>query len=175
MTFETFDHLTYKLNIGKATADKYPVTVELTADLPKDRTPAKDEKPEDKEKADKDFEAEQKKLRDKVAKEKNYEHHIYQMAKNTLDNYLKERPELLAPPKPAANSEGAPPGTGHGSKKSSESWDSRKNDRGDSGRKCTAASRFASGHHHDPPEPSRSPPWSTANSRSGNAAELLYP
>ena len=109
LTFETFDGFTYVLKIGKPTPDSYPVKLEINATLAKERTPGKDEKPEDKDKLDKEFDANKKKLEEKLAAEKEYEKRVYLMPKSTLDNYVKSRAELLAPktePAPA-NSEGA--------------------------------------------------------------------
>ncbi len=115
LTFETFDGFTYVLKIGKANPDTFPVMVTVSANLPKERTPGKDEKPEDKEKLDKEFDANQRKLEAKLKSEKEYEKRAYLMPKSTLDNFVKTRAELLVPKtEPAAAPETgaapAPPG-----------------------------------------------------------------
>ena len=69
LTVETFDGFTYTASIGPKQDDNYPVRFTITASLPAARTPAKDEKPEDKAKLDKEFQARQKTLADKLAKE----------------------------------------------------------------------------------------------------------
>ena len=47
-----------------------PMVVAVTAQIPKERTPGKDEKPEDKARLDKEFKEKQKKLEDKLSQEK---------------------------------------------------------------------------------------------------------
>jgi hypothetical protein len=68
----------------------------VTANLPKERTRAKDEKPEDKEKADKAWKDGQKHLEDKLKQEKAYESWTYLLPKWNVDPVLKERKDLLA-------------------------------------------------------------------------------
>lgn len=106
---ETFDGITYNVNIGKGTNDEaYAVHVTLTADLPKERVPGKDEKPEDKDKLDKEFKEKIDKLNAKVKQEKEFEKWTFQVSKWTVDALLKNRSEYLKPPpakedtKPAA-------------------------------------------------------------------------
>ncbi|MGB8168890.1 MAG: DUF4340 domain-containing protein [Chthoniobacteraceae bacterium] len=99
-TFETTDNFTYTLKIGKLTGDSYPVTVEVSANLAKERTPGKDEKPEDKTKLDADFQANLKRLEEKLAGEKKFEGRPYLIAKFTIDSLLKDRAALLAEKKP---------------------------------------------------------------------------
>src|SRR5436190_14707042 len=53
VTLDTFDNFTYTLKVGQKTNDNVPIVVAVAADLPKERTPGKDEKPEDKDKLDK--------------------------------------------------------------------------------------------------------------------------
>ena len=114
VTFETFDRFTYVLKIGKPMGENQPLTVAVGADLPKEREPGKDEKPEDKAKLDAEFQAAQKRLADKLAAEKKFESRPFLIAKATLDQLLKDRAALLpdkkpAPPPAAANL--PPPGT----------------------------------------------------------------
>ena len=107
VTFTTFDKFTYVLKIGKLNGENLPVTVGVSADLAKTREPGKDEKPEDKEKLDKEFQATLKRLEDKLAAEKKFEQRAYLIAKATLDTLLKDRAALLAEKKP----ETPPPAT----------------------------------------------------------------
>jgi hypothetical protein len=42
-TVETFENLTYTLKVGQKTNDNYPLAISVVAQLPKERTPGKDE------------------------------------------------------------------------------------------------------------------------------------
>ncbi len=108
VTFTTFDKFTYVLKIGKPIAENVPVTMTVTADLAKTREPGKDEKPEDKDKLDKEFQATQKRLEDKLAAEKKFEQRPYLIAKATVDTLLKDRATLLTEKKPETPPPGAP-------------------------------------------------------------------
>ena len=94
-TIETFENLTYTLKVGQKTNDNYPLALTVATQLPKERTPGKDEKPEDKEKLDKEFKEKQKKLEEKVAQEKGFEKWVYLVSSWTVDPLLKERSTLL--------------------------------------------------------------------------------
>ena len=96
ITLETFDDFKYAVNVGAKTNDNHALTVAVTATWPKERTPGKDEKPEDKEKLDKEFKDKQKKLEEKLAAEKKFEKWTYLVAKWSVDPLLKERKDLLA-------------------------------------------------------------------------------
>ncbi len=108
VTFETADKFTYAVKIGKAVGENFPVTIAISAALPKERTPGKDEKPEDKTKLDGDFAATQKRLEEKLANEKKFEARPYLIAKGTIDQLLKDRASILAEKKPETPPEGAP-------------------------------------------------------------------
>ena len=69
ITLDTFDNFTYTLKLGQKTNDNLPMVVAVTAQIPKERTPGKDEKPEDKTRLDKEFKDKQKKLEDKLTQE----------------------------------------------------------------------------------------------------------
>jgi hypothetical protein len=97
---ETFDNFAYELRIGKAMGDNHPVLVSVKAELPKERTQAKDEKPEDKTRLDQEFQAHQQGLIDKLAKEQKLERRPYLIAKATVDQLLKDRSTLMAEKKP---------------------------------------------------------------------------
>jgi len=73
-TLDTFDEFHYTVKIGKANAaGDYPIQMSVTAEIPKQRTPGKDEKPADKEKLDKEFKDKNDKLEQKLKQEKTYE------------------------------------------------------------------------------------------------------
>jgi hypothetical protein len=65
---ETFDNLVYTVKLaGKAKGDDYFVSFSVKGEPPKSRVPEKGEKPEDKERRDKDFAESRKRLEERVA------------------------------------------------------------------------------------------------------------
>src|SRR3989475_2172677 len=109
---ETFDGFNYTVKIGKKTPeDNYYLSLSVSADLPKERTPGKDEKPEDKEKLDKEFKEKISKLDEKLKQEKAYEKWTYLVSKWTVDPLLKERKDLLAEKKEEPKKEDKPAAT----------------------------------------------------------------
>lgn len=106
LVLETFDGFTYTAKSGTASGDNYPFQVAVAGNFPKTRTPAKDEKPEDKDKLDKEFADAQKKLADKLAADQKYAKWTYLVSKWTLDSVLKSRADLMVEkkeePKPEA-------------------------------------------------------------------------
>ena len=107
---ETFDNFAYEFRIGKLMGENYPVQVAVKADLAKERTPAADEKPEDKAKLDQEFQARQKQLADKLEKEQKLGARPYLIAKATIEQLLKDRSALMAEkkPSPSPTAAGAP-------------------------------------------------------------------
>jgi hypothetical protein len=95
VVIDTFDNFTYTLKVGQKTNEIYPLTLTVSAQLAQARTPGKDEKPEDKDKLDKEFKEKQKKLEDKLADEKRYEKWIYLASNWPLEPVMKERSQLL--------------------------------------------------------------------------------
>ena len=94
---DTFDNFTYTVKIGRKTNDdNCYLNVNVSADLPKERTPGKDEKAEDKEKLDKEFKEKTTKLEEKLKQEKAFDKWTYLVSKWTVDPLLKERKDLLA-------------------------------------------------------------------------------
>lgn len=110
-TIETADQFTYTLKIGKLTNEAYPVQFTIAANFAKERTPGKDEKPEEKTKLDEEFKAKQKRLEEKLATEKKFEGRAYLVEKFTIEPLLKDRSALLAEkkPEPAPATPSAPP------------------------------------------------------------------
>lgn len=103
----TFDGFTYDVQVAKQSkdgSDKYYMTVNVSADIPKARTPGKDEKEEDKKKADEAFNADKKAKEDKLAKEKKFAGWVYEVSEYTVNNLLKKRGEItkIDPPKATA-------------------------------------------------------------------------
>ena len=105
---ETFDSFQYTLKVGTKTNDTYPVMVSVSASLPKERAPGKDEKPEDKAKLDKEFRDRQKVLTDKLAQEKSLENWVYLVSSWSLDSVLKNRSQLMVEKKDEAKTNAAP-------------------------------------------------------------------
>jgi hypothetical protein len=93
----TFDGFTYDLSVGKQNTDNdFPLRLGVSAKLSAKRVPAKDEKPEDKEKLDKEFADGLKKLKDKLVAEQGYAKWTYTVTKWTLDSLFKERKDFIA-------------------------------------------------------------------------------
>jgi len=86
-------------------AGNYFLTVTVTAELPKERKKAADEKPEDATTKDAAFTERLKTLTDKLAKEKSLAGRTFEVGKNTVDALLKDRDQLIAKatPPPAAD------------------------------------------------------------------------
>ena len=111
---ETFDGFTYTAKVGgKSGEDNHYFQIAVAGSFPKERTPGKDEKPEDKEKLDKEFKDSLAKLEEKLKKDKAFEKWTYVVSKWTVDAFLKERKDLLAEkkeePKPEETKKDAPP------------------------------------------------------------------
>lgn len=95
VTIQTFDGFNYVAKVGPKNGDNYPVNFQVSADLAATRAAAKDEKAEDKAKLDKEFQARQKTLADKLAKEQAFTNWVYQMPSYSIDEILKLRSQLL--------------------------------------------------------------------------------
>ena len=113
VVLQTFDGITYTLTVGAKKDDNQAVTLRVAADLPKERAPGADEKPEDKARLDKEFADHQKMLVEKLATEKSFEKWTFLVSGWTLDSVLKNRGELLTEkksdePKPEANPDEGP-------------------------------------------------------------------
>ncbi len=96
----TLDHFKYSLAFTKKEGgEDYDLNFTVSADLPKERTPGKDEKPEDKAKLDKEFKDKSLKLEEKLKAEKKFEPWTFVVSKWTIEPLLKERKDLLEKPK----------------------------------------------------------------------------
>lgn len=102
---ETFDGFTYTATLGSTNEDNIHLKLDVAATLAKERTPAADEKPEDKEKLEKEFKDKLAKFEEKLKKEEQFEKWTYLVSKYTVDALLKPRTDFLAEkkeePKPA--------------------------------------------------------------------------
>lgn len=92
---ETFDGFVYDVKIGNKTGEDYFMQVATSANIQKERTPGKDEKPEDKEKLDKEFKEKRDKFEEKLKNEKSFANWTYVVAKWTVEPLLKERKDLF--------------------------------------------------------------------------------
>jgi hypothetical protein len=109
-TIETFDGFTYTAKVGNKTGeDNYYFQVTVAGTFPKERVAGKDEKPEDKEKLDKEFKEKIKKFEDKLKTEKAFEKWSYVVSKWTVDALFKERKDLLAEKKEEPKKDEAKP------------------------------------------------------------------
>jgi hypothetical protein len=95
-TLTTFDGFTYTVKTAKQTDENYHLQVAVTAKLVKERTPGKDEKPEDKTKLDKEFKDNLKKLEEKLKTEQSLGKWTYIVSKWTVEQLLKDRKDFLA-------------------------------------------------------------------------------
>ncbi len=108
---ESFDGLTYTMQIGALKDNDYPIMVTVTADLPKERNRTPGEKPDETKRLDGEFAARQKMLRKKIDDAKQYEGRICLVGKFSIDGLVKERSSILAPapsPSPSPGVGGKP-------------------------------------------------------------------
>jgi len=106
---ETYDNLSYTVKIAKkAEGDDYYLTVAIAGEPPRDRKPEKGEKPEDKERLDKQFAEALTKLDERLKAEKELGAWTFVVAGKTLEPLLKNRASLIA--KPRQPGAGGPPG-----------------------------------------------------------------
>lgn len=108
----TFEGFSYEVKVGtQPDPENFFIAVTASADLPKERNVPADEKPEDKEKAEKAWKESQEKLTEKLKKEQALGNWVYKVAKWTVDSVLKERSGLMAEKK-AEGAAGADAGIG---------------------------------------------------------------
>jgi hypothetical protein len=98
LVVENFDGFQTSFTIGARAGDSYPVKVEVTANIPEERIPAQDEKPEDKERLDKEFADKTSKLRNDLEKTKKFADRIFLMPVQTIEMSLQHRQNLLTQP-----------------------------------------------------------------------------
>lgn len=97
----TFDDFTYDIQVGAKTDDnKYPITVDVSAEIPQEREAPEDETEEAKAEADQAFEDEKAELEEKLAQEKALSGHIYLVNTWAIENALKDVSDLVKEPEP---------------------------------------------------------------------------
>ena len=98
------DQLAYTLKVGsKRQSGNYHMTVAVTADLPAQRVPGKDETAAEKEKLDDEFEKKNREIRAKLAKEQPLSSWIFEVDP-WIEMVMRDRAQLLqADPPPPAN------------------------------------------------------------------------
>jgi hypothetical protein len=98
---ESFEGWTYEVRIGKpAPQDRYYVKTSVSGTVPETRTPAADEKPEDKEKNEKAFAERKEALAAKLARERAVAGQTVLVEQSSIAPLLRDRSALLAVPKP---------------------------------------------------------------------------
>jgi hypothetical protein len=109
---ESFDGFTYTLRIGlkAVTNDNHHLQVTVAGSFPKERAAVADEKPEDKDRLDKEFKEKTAKLEEKLKKEKAFDGWTYLVSKWTVDTLLKDRKDFLEEKKPEADAAAKPAG-----------------------------------------------------------------
>lgn len=105
----------YEVKVGTAQAnDDYPIQVSVSAELVRERKAPADEKPEDKERLDKEFKEKLAKQEQKLKSEQAFAKWTYIVSKWTIDPLLKNRGDLLVDKNAGNNAtpgaEGAPAG-----------------------------------------------------------------
>lgn len=92
---ETFDGFKYEITFAPQEKDQYSVNIKTTADIPSRREAVKDEKPEDKEKLDREFKAKTDIMKEKLERETAIGKWVYVLRKNYIDTLLKTKKELM--------------------------------------------------------------------------------
>lgn len=100
----TFDGFKYTFRIGALKDEKWPVQLEVSADLAAQRTPGENESEEDKKRLDEEFAKKKEELQAKLDKESKLSARIFELPRYSFDSLLKDRSTMLAdkPAEPAA-------------------------------------------------------------------------
>ena len=97
----TDDHFHYTFNLAEAKEGRQPFTVNVSARIPEERTPEKDEKPEDKKRLDEAFVAKKKELASRLEQEKKLEGRVFLVNSGTFSPILLPLSDFVeAPPAP---------------------------------------------------------------------------
>ncbi len=119
VTIQTFEGFTYTVKLSPTKApetpakpdenqdpltgiDNFLMTVDVAAELPKERKKEEGEKPEDAKTKDAAFTERLKTLTDKLAKEKALAGVTFEISKTSVESLLKDRKSIIAQAKPAA-------------------------------------------------------------------------
>jgi hypothetical protein len=99
---ETFDNLVYTLRVSKQKGtNDYLLNVNVAGEPPRERQPEKGEKPEDKERRDKDFVESRKRMELRIARDKARSAWTYVVEAKQVAPLLKARAEMLRKAAPA--------------------------------------------------------------------------
>jgi len=94
---ETFDNLTYRVMLARRKgADEYYLNFDISGEPPRKRAPEKDEKPQERERRDKDFAESLKRLEERIAAEKALSKWTYVVQKSAVEALLKDRADMTA-------------------------------------------------------------------------------
>ena len=97
---ETFDNLTYAIKLAKKPdGGDYYLSVAVSGEPPRERTPEAGEKAADKERLDKQFDDSQKRLDERLKLERSLAAWTYVVAGKALEPLLKNRSQLVAVPR----------------------------------------------------------------------------
>lgn len=110
-TIATFEGFNYTIHLASTKEDNYLMNVQVEGSFPQERSPGADEKPEDKEKLDKEFLDALKKKQEKLTKEQAYGKWVYKVGKWTVDPLLKSRSDFMAEEKTEAPAQTTNEGT----------------------------------------------------------------
>lgn len=95
-TLKTFDGFAYVVKIGKPNEDdSYPISIQISADIPSERQAPEGESAEDKERLDKEFKEKTEPLEKKLKTEEAYQKWTYLVSKWTIDALLNKRSDLV--------------------------------------------------------------------------------
>jgi hypothetical protein len=99
---ETFDRLTYTVRLAaQPGAEDYRLAFSVAGEPPRTRTPEKAEKPDEKERRDKEFAESLKRLEERLAREKELSRWTFVVAKREVEPLLKRRDEMIRRPQKA--------------------------------------------------------------------------
>lgn len=99
VTADTFDHVSYVFRIAPRRGGDYLMSGRIEGEPPAQRTPEKDEKPQDKERRDKEYAEQMKTLKERLARERTLEKWTYVVEAKTVEPVLKDRAAMVAPKK----------------------------------------------------------------------------
>ncbi|MBB5039140.1 DUF4340 domain-containing protein [Prosthecobacter dejongeii] len=95
----TFEGFVYDLLVAKQPSEdgvgRFYLSVKVTGNFPKSRPPVKDEKEEEKKKADEAFATQIKGLESKLAKEQKFADWVFEVSEYTVNNIFKKRSEIV--------------------------------------------------------------------------------
>ncbi|MBL9160481.1 MAG: DUF4340 domain-containing protein [Verrucomicrobiales bacterium] len=92
----TFDDFKYEISVGaKNDLNELPLSLKVTAELPKERKPGAEESDEEKKKLDQEFTDRVAALQKKLDAEKKLEGHVFKVRSYIVDSITKKRSELM--------------------------------------------------------------------------------